>query len=120
MSPPGIELMIGAKRDPGWGTVLLLGLGGIWVEALEDVQVLPATADKVQIIEALGKLRSAKLLLGMRGAPPADLTAAAEVVLAIGGLMQSVSEISEIDINPLMVHAKGEGATALDALIVVG
>ena len=120
MSPRGIELMVGAKRDPGWGTVLLLGLGGIWVEALGDVQVLPATAEKMQIIEALGKLRAAKLLIGIRGAPPADLTAVAEVVLAISGLMQSVPEISEIDINPLMVHAKGEGATALDALIVVG
>jgi acetate---CoA ligase (ADP-forming) len=120
MSPRGIELMVGAKRDPGWGTVLLLGLGGIWVEALEDVQVLPATADKVQIIEALGKLRAANLLIGMRGAPPADLTAVAEVVLAVSGLMQSVPEISEIDINPLTVHAKGQGATALDALIVVG
>jgi acyl-CoA synthetase (NDP forming) len=120
MSPRGIELMVGAKRDPGWGTVLLLGLGGIWVEALGDVQVLPATADKVQIIQALGKLRAAKLLIGMRGAPPADVTAVAEVVLAISGLMQSVPEISEIDINPLTVHAKGDGATALDALIVVG
>ncbi len=120
MSPRGIELMVGAKRDPGWGTVLLLGLGGIWVEALGDVQVLPATADKLQIIEGLGKLRAAKLLIGMRGAPPADLTAVAEVVLAISGLMQSLPELSEIDINPLTVHAKGEGATALDALIVVG
>src|SRR6516165_1358000 len=78
---------------------------GIWVEALGDVQVLPATADKVQIIEALAELRAAKLLVGMRGAPPADVTAVAEVVLAIGGLMQSVPEISEIDINPLTVHA---------------
>jgi acetate---CoA ligase (ADP-forming) len=120
MSPRGIELMVGAKRDPGWGTVLLLGLGGVWAEALGDVQVLPETADKLQIIEALGKLRAAKLLVGMRGAPPADLTAVADVVLAIGGLMQRVSEISEIDINPLTVHGKGEGATALDALIVVG
>jgi acyl-CoA synthetase (NDP forming) len=120
MSPRGIELMVGAMRDPGWGTVLLLGLGGIWVEALEDVQVLPSSANRVQIIEALGKLRAAKLLIGTRGAPPADLTAVAEVVLAIGGLMQSVPEITEIDINPLSVHAKGEGATALDALIVVG
>jgi acyl-CoA synthetase (NDP forming) len=120
MSPRGIEVMAGAKRDPSWGTVLLLGLGGIWVEALADLQVLPATADKAQIIEALGKLRAAKLLIGMRGAPPADLTAVAEVVLAIGGLMQSVPEITEIDINPLTVHAKGDGATALDALIVVG
>jgi acyl-CoA synthetase (NDP forming) len=120
MSPRGIELMVGAKRDPGWGTVLLLGLGGIWVEALADVQVLPASADKLQIMEGLGKLRAAKFLIGMRGAPPADLAAVAEVVLAISRLMQSLPEIAEIDINPLTVHAAGEGATALDALIVVG
>ena len=54
MSPKGIELMLGAKRDPGWGTVLLLGLGGIWVEALGDVQLLPVDADETQIREALG------------------------------------------------------------------
>ncbi len=120
MSPRGIELMVGAKRDPGWGTVLLLGLGGIWVEALGDIQVLPGGADKAQIVEALQKLRAAKLLAGVRGAAPADVEAAAQVVLAIGRLMQSVPDITEIDINPLMVHARDHGATALDALIVVG
>ena len=119
MSPRGIELMVGAKRDPAWGTVLLLGLGGIWVEAFEDVQVLPASADAAQIMEALGRLRAAKLLAGMRGMPPGDIEAAARVVLAIGRLMHSAPAIAEIDINPLMVHARGEGATALDALIVV-
>jgi len=119
MSPRGIELMVGAKRDPNWGTVLLLGLGGIWVEALGDIQVLPASADAAQIGEALGRLRAAKLLAGVRGAPPADRNAVADVVLAIARLMQSVPEITEIDINPLMAHADGEGATALDALLVV-
>ena len=119
MSPRGIELMVGAKRDPGWGTVLLLGLGGIWVEALGDVQVLPASADAAEIVAALGRLRAAKLLAGVRGAPPADVDAVAQVVLAIGQLMQAVPEIAEIDINPLMVHTKDDGATALDALIVV-
>jgi acyl-CoA synthetase (NDP forming) len=118
MSPKGIELMIGAKRDPGWGTVLLLGLGGIWVEALGDVQLLPGSADKEQIVEALHKLRSAKLLAGVRGAPPADIEAVAETVMAIGRLMQTVPELTEIDVNPLMVHDKGQGVTALDALIV--
>ena len=78
MSPKGIELMVGAKRDPGWGTVLLLGLGGIWVEALGDVQLLPGDADEEQILEALRKLRSAKLLAGVRGAPPADIEAVAQ------------------------------------------
>jgi acyl-CoA synthetase (NDP forming) len=120
MSPKGIELMVGAKRDPGWGTVLLLGLGGIWVEALGDVQLLPGSADETQVREALGKLRSAKLLAGVRGAPPADTEAVVKVVMAIGRLMQTVPELTEIDVNPLMVHAKGQGATALDALIVAG
>ena len=120
MSPRGVELMVGAKRDPGWGTVLLLGLGGIWVEALGDVQLLPSGADAGLIREALGKLRSAKLLAGVRGAPPADVEAVIPVVQAIDRLMQTVPDLTEIDVNPLMVHAQGQGATALDALIVLG
>lgn len=120
MSPKGVELMIGAKRDPQWGPVLLLGLGGIWVEALGDVQLLPADADKAQILEALRKLRTAKLLKGFRGAPPADVEAVAEAVIAVGRLMRTVPEIVEIDVNPLMVHCAGQGVTALDALIVTG
>ena len=118
MSPRGVELMVGAKRDPGWGTVLLLGLGGIWVEALGDVQMLPGNADETQILEAMSRLRSKKLLDGVRGAPPADVGAVVRAVLGIGRLMQAVPEITEIDVNPLMAHPKGEGATALDALIV--
>ncbi|HEY3792784.1 MAG TPA: acetate--CoA ligase family protein, partial [Bradyrhizobium sp.] len=120
MSAKGVELMVGAKRDPGWGTVLLLGLGGIWVEALGDVQVVPGDADEAQILEALGKLRSAKLLNGVRGAPPVDVDAVVQAVMAIGRLMQAVPALTEIDVNPLMAHAKGQGATALDALIVTG
>jgi len=118
MSPKGVELVVGAKRDPSWGTVLLLGLGGIWVEALGDVQLVPGNADEVQILEALGKLRSTKLLAGVRGAPPADVDAVVHAVMAIGRLMQTTPELTEIDVNPLMVHAKGQGATALDALII--
>jgi acetate---CoA ligase (ADP-forming) len=118
MSPKGLELMIGAKRDPAWGTVLLVGLGGIWVEALGDVRLLPVDADETQIVEALQQLRTAKLLTGFRGAPPVDVEAVAKAVLAIGRLMRTTPGIVEIDVNPLMVFAKGQGATALDALIV--
>jgi len=118
MSPKGIELMVGAKRDAGWGTVLLLGLGGIWVEALGDVQLLPGGASEELIRDALSRLRSAKLLAGVRGAPPADVDAVVQVVRAIGRIMQTMPEVTEIDVNPLMVHANGQGATALDALIV--
>jgi acetate---CoA ligase (ADP-forming) len=118
MSPRGVELMVGAKRDPTWGTVLVLGLGGIWVEALGDVELLPGSADETQVREALGKLRAANLLAGARGAPPSDVEAVAQVVLAIGRLMQTAPHLTEIDINPLMVHARGQGATALDALVI--
>jgi len=118
MSPRGLELMIGAKRDPAWGTVLLVGLGGIWVEALGDVELLPVDADETQIVEALHRLRAAKLLTGFRGAPPVDVEAVAKAVLALGRLMQTTPGVVEIDVNPLMVHAKRGGATALDALIV--
>ena len=67
---------------------------------------------------ALHKLRSAKLLAGVRGAPPADIDAVVKVVTAIGRMMHIMPEVIEVDVNPLMVHAKGQGVTALDALIV--
>jgi acyl-CoA synthetase (NDP forming) len=110
--------MVGAKRDPDWGPVLLMGLGGIWVEALGDVRLLPADASRELILEELQKLRTAKLLRGFRGAPPVDVEAVADTVQAIGRLMLTVPEIVEVDVNPLVAHAKGEGVTALDALIV--
>ena len=118
MSPKGLELMVGAKRDPAWGAVLLVGLGGIWVEVLGDVQLLPVDADEAQAIAAMRKLRTAKLLDGFRGTPAADVEAVARVVTTVGRLMRTVPGITEIDINPLVVHPKGQGATALDALIV--
>jgi hypothetical protein len=82
------------------------------------VQLLPGGASEELIRGALSKLRSAKLLAGIRGAPPADVEAVVQVVRAIGRIMLTMPEVAEIDVNPLMVHANGRGATALDALIV--
>jgi acyl-CoA synthetase (NDP forming) len=118
MAPRGLELMIGAKRDPEWGPVLLLGLGGIWAEALGDVKLLPITATREDVIQALKELRAAVLLTGFRGAPPVDIDAVASVALRVAGLMQSVQSITEIEINPLVAHPQGQGATALDALVI--
>jgi acyl-CoA synthetase (NDP forming) len=118
MAGKGVELMIGARRDPAWGAVLLIGLGGIWVEALGDVRLLPADASEDWIRAEIMKLKTSKLLTGFRGAPAADIEAVVKTARALGRLMQTRTEIAEIDINPLVVHAKGQGATALDALIV--
>ncbi len=118
MAAKGLELMVGAKRDPAWGPVLLLGLGGIWVEALGDVRLVPANATEATVIEELQKLRTAKLLKGFRGAPAVDVEAVARTVTAIGRLMLTVPSIVEVDVNPLVALPSGQGVLALDALIV--
>ncbi len=118
MAPKALELVIGAKRDPLWGPVVLVGLGGIWVEALGDVRLLPPDLSEAAIVEELGKLRTAKLLKGFRGAPAVDVEAVAKTAALVGRIMMTVPEIVEIDINPVFAHGKGEGITAVDALIV--
>ena len=119
MAPRGLELVIGARRDPQWGGVILIGLGGVLVEALHDVRVIPADASLPEIMAEFEKLKTAKLLHGFRNMPPVDVEAAAKVALSLGRLMRARPDITDIEINPLMVHSRGHGATALDALIVV-
>jgi acyl-CoA synthetase (NDP forming) len=118
MSVKGVELVVGARRDAKWGPAVLIGSGGVLVEALEDVRILPTDLPHDAIVTEIGKLRGARLLQGFRGAPPADLNAVATVVALVGQLMTTHPEIVEIDINPLMVYRAGDGAMALDALIV--
>lgn len=118
MAAKGLELMVGAKRDPTWGPIVVVGLGGIWVEALGDVRLLPPDLPEPAIVEELHKLRSAKLLHGFRGAPAVDVEAVAHAAALIGRLMLTHPEIVEIDVNPLFAHARGDGVTAVDALVI--
>jgi acyl-CoA synthetase (NDP forming) len=120
MAGKGLELIVGARRDPQWGAVLMLGLGGIWVETLKDVQLLPASAGKAAIKEALGRLKGNALLQGTRGAPPVDLDAVADIAQTVGDIVERSAEIVELEINPLVAYPVGKGAQALDALIVKG
>jgi acyl-CoA synthetase (NDP forming) len=117
MAAPGLELVVGARREPRWGPILTVGLGGIWIEALHDIRILPADIARDGVIEALQKLKGAALLRGGRGAPAADLDAVADCVLRLGALIQSDAQITEIEINPLRVYPKG--AIALDVLMQV-
>ena len=118
MAPPGIEMILGARRDPQWGPVLAVGLGGIFAEAIADFRILPVGLSAAEIEAELRQLRGAKLLAGMRGAKPADVQALAETVAQLGAIIAAEPRIAEIDINPLAVFAEGEGVLALDALIV--
>jgi acetyl-CoA synthetase len=114
------ELIVGVARDEQFGPYLLVGGGGILVEMMKDSASLLMPTTKEQVLHALGKLICAPLLNGFRGAPPADLNAAADVVLAVAGMVENdPSSIIELDINPLMLLAEGQGVVAADALIIL-
>jgi acyl-CoA synthetase (NDP forming) len=112
----GLEMIVGARRDPHWGPVLMVGLGGIWVETLNDVRLMPAWLPSARIVDECHRLRGAAMLRGGRGRPAVDVAALADVASRIATAMQARSEIVEIDLNPVVVLP--QGAIALDALIV--
>jgi acyl-CoA synthetase (NDP forming) len=103
MAAPGLELVVGARREKSWGAILTVGLGGIWIEALHDIRILPAAIGRDGIIDELHKLKGAALLRGGRGMPAADLDAVADCVLRLGALIRGDARITEIEINTLRV-----------------
>jgi len=115
MADRGIEMVVGAKRDKDWGPVVLVGLGGIWVETLNDTVLVPPDLTTEQIYKRICQLRSAPLLFGARGTQPVDVMAVAGLVETVGNIMRSNPWIAELDINPLSVTP--HGVLALDVLI---
>lgn len=120
MAAPGLEMVVGARRDPHWGPVLLAGLGGIWIEALHDVRLMPADSPQSVVEADLDALKGRALLDGYRGSEAIDIAALAHAVTQIGALMQACPEITEIDFNPLIAYPKGRAPLALDALVIAG
>ncbi|HYZ30805.1 MAG TPA: acetate--CoA ligase family protein, partial [Crenalkalicoccus sp.] len=119
MATGGIELILGTKRDPVFGPVVLVGLGGIFAEILKDVAVRPAPVDDAEALAMLRSLKAFPVLDGARGRPKLDLAAAAGAIVALSRFAaQQAATVTEVDINPLLVRPAGQGAVALDALIV--
>jgi acetate---CoA ligase (ADP-forming) len=117
MAPSGVDLLVGAARDPAFGTTVVLGLGGVTAEALEDVAVRTVPLTEVDVAEMVQELDGAALLRGFRGLPSVDPDALATVVLALGELLHAHPELAEIELNPL--RATRSGLIALDALAVL-
>ena len=113
----GIELVIGATRDPRFGAVVLVGLGGILVETLRDTALALAPLDAAAAEQLLRSLRMAAVLDGVRGRPAVDVAAAARAVVALGDAMAAHTEVAELEVNPLLVTPRG--ALALDARIAL-
>jgi acyl-CoA synthetase (NDP forming) len=119
MARRGVDIILGVTRDPDFGPMLMVGLGGIHVEVLRDVAFAPVPLGIEDALALLGQLKGAALLDGVRGEPAADRTALVELMVALSCFAADHAEaIEEIDLNPVIVHAAGEGLTIVDALIV--
>jgi acyl-CoA synthetase (NDP forming) len=114
----GVELIAGSIQDARFGPVVLVGVGGVYAELLDDTAVALAPVDATQAEELIRSLRGAAILVGARGRPPVDVAAAAEAVAALSRLAASRPDLGEIEINPLLVTP--DGALALDARALSG
>lgn len=119
MARPGLELVLGGRNDPQWGPIVLFGLGGVWVEAFDAVSIMPAHSTRRQILRRLGAMKGSRLLGAFRGEPRRDVEAVAQAILLLGAALRAHPELKEVDINPFVVFPEGEGAAALDALLVI-
>ncbi|HUL37470.1 MAG TPA: acetate--CoA ligase family protein [Thermodesulfobacteriota bacterium] len=117
MISDGKEVILGAKRDPSFGPVILFGLGGIYVEVLKETSLRVAPINRLEAEEMISELKTATILKGVRGERPLDINALVESLLRLSQLMMDFPEIEGIDINPVKVLEKG--AVAVDARIVL-
>ena len=119
MARRGIEMILGVTRDPDFGPMLMVGLGGVHVEVLRDVAFAPVPLGADEALALLDELKGAAVLSGVRGEKPADRAALAQLMAALSRFAADhANTIAEIDLNPVIVHPAGEGLTVVDALIV--
>jgi acetyltransferase len=119
MAPKGVEVILGANRDPRFGPLMMFGLGGTLVEILKDVSFRLAPMWQISAERMVREIRSFKVLDGFRGNPPCDIDAIVDTLLRLSHLVCNHPEISELDINPLIVHAKGKGCSVADSRVML-
>jgi acetate---CoA ligase (ADP-forming) len=117
---PGRELALGARLDAQFGPVVLVGDGGVYLEALKDFRLLLPPFTQAQVVEKLAELRVAPLLGCLRGQPARDTQAYARMAVALGeAMLASKGAVAAVDLNPVAVFETGAGAVALDALVII-
>jgi acetyltransferase len=115
----GREVILGGKRDQSFGPIVLFGLGGIFVEAMKDVvwRVAPLSYEEAR--RMIGSIRGERILQGIRGEKPCDIGTLEDLLVRLSHMLIDFPQIQEIDINPVLVFAEGEGAKAVDARIIL-
>ena len=119
MARGGVEVILGASRDPKFGPLMMFGLGGTFVEILKDVSFRLAPMWEISANRMVREIRSFKVLDGFRGKPPSDIDSIVNTLLRLSYMVCNHPEISELDINPLIVHAKGQGCSVADSRIML-
>jgi acetyltransferase len=120
MAGEGVEMILGIKRDPLFGPVVICGFGGVLVEVLKDVAVGIPPLSWDQARQLVQRLRGFAILGGARGQPPADLDALCNAIVAVSKLALALGEnLVGLDINPLIVYPNAQGAVAVDALVQI-
>tara|TARA_B100001971_G_scaffold203042_1_gene217472 strand:+ start:2207 stop:2905 length:699 start_codon:yes stop_codon:yes gene_type:complete len=117
MAPWGTEVIVGSTKDPTFGTTLMFGLGGIFVEILKDVSFRLVPIVRSDAEEMVKKIKAYKILEGVRGKPPSDTKVIVEILLKTSEMLVDCPEISELDMNPVLVYE--EGAMVVDARIIL-
>jgi acetate---CoA ligase (ADP-forming) len=113
------EVIVGARRDSAFGPVVMFGLGGIYVEVMKDVSFRSFPLSRVEVGHMVEEIRSYPLLLGVRGEKRKDIQGVMRAIIKMGTLVNECPEISDIELNPVVVYAQGDGIKALDVRILL-
>ncbi len=119
MAKDGVEVILGATRDPVFGPMCMFGLGGVFVESLKDVTFRLAPMWELSAEKMIQSIKSYKVLKGVRGNPPSDIDAIKDCIMRLSQMVSAHPEISELDINPLIVYPEGEGCRVADGRILL-
>lgn len=117
MAEEGVECFVGGRQDPVFGPIVIAGLGGIFLEVFKDtaIRLAPVTQDEAK--DMMKQLQAYRVLQGVRGKAKADLDALGDIICRISHLLASAPEIAEIDLNPVIVHEEGKGASVVDCRV---
>jgi acyl-CoA synthetase (NDP forming) len=120
MLPPGLEVIIGVNTDKQFGPLVLIGLGGVFVEVFKDIAVYAVPLNRAEAVEMINSLKAAPLFHGYRGGEVLDVDALVDTIISVGRLAEAYRDtIRELDINPMFVYEKGKGIGVADALVVL-
>jgi acyl-CoA synthetase (NDP forming) len=114
-----IETIVGARRDLAFGPIVMFGLGGIYVEVMRDIVFRAFPLGRNETLKMIGQIRSYPLLLGVRGEKRKDIDTVADTIVRVGTVLKRCADISDIEVNPLVVYEQGRGAKAVDVRILL-